>query len=129
VITYNIDVYSDDILTQDEIKAAQSAAYLAYQVSIGSFEILEMGYNRYRNDMIIEVTSTLVMKVVLNASQSTYTTYGGDGQFVTEIASSLNINESSVAIVSSDVTDDEYMEVVYSIDIYSDDILTEALLK
>jgi hypothetical protein len=47
-------------LTQDEIKAAQSAAYLAKQVSIGSFEILEMGYGQNNKDMIIEVTGTLV---------------------------------------------------------------------
>jgi hypothetical protein len=47
-------------MTQNEFKAAQSAAYLAKEVSIGSFEIIEMGYGQNNKDMIIEVTGTLV---------------------------------------------------------------------
>jgi hypothetical protein len=69
-------------------------------VSIG-FEILEVGYGQDGDDMIIEMTSTFVMHVVLNASQSTYTSYGGDSQFVTDLSQSLNVNESALAIKNS----------------------------
>jgi hypothetical protein len=70
-------------------------------MSIGSLEILEMGYGENGEEMIIQLTSNLLMHVILNASQSTYTAYGGDDQFISDLSISLNINKSSLAIKNS----------------------------
>ena len=57
-ITYSVDVYDQDLLTETELKQAQSDAYLAYLVTIGDFEILQMGYSD--DEMVIEMTGTIV---------------------------------------------------------------------
>ena len=57
-ITYSVDVYDQDLLTETELKQAQSDAYLAYLVTIEDFEILQMGYSD--DEMVIEMTGTIV---------------------------------------------------------------------
>jgi hypothetical protein len=77
-VVYLIDIYDQDSYTEDELKTSQSTLYLAYQVSIGSFEVLEMGYGEDGTEMIIERTGTLIMQVKLDATEETYSAYGGD---------------------------------------------------
>ena len=43
-ISYSIDVYDQDLLSISELQTIQIDAYVAYEVTFGDFEILEMGY-------------------------------------------------------------------------------------
>lgn len=81
IVTYTIDIYSDDQTTVEQIKETQTAAYLAEEITFGSLEVLEMGYGTDGSEMIIELpvlTSTLVNLVKLAASEAEYISYGGD---------------------------------------------------
>ena len=72
--------------------------------------------------MVIEKTGTLVIQLLLDATEDEFIAYGGKYQLTSDISSALDVHASSVVIVSAVENDDEvYLEVIYDINIYSDD--------
>lgn len=68
-------------------------------MTFGDLEVLEMGYNE--DEMIIELTGTLVSQITIDASYDIYTSYGGDSQFISDLSTALEIDQSSIIIVES----------------------------